>query len=382
MTYLMNTLKFQPRTFVSGKENFLIDSEGDAYLDFYTDTGTASLGYNGKVQRDVLRGLLSGDVPLHSPNVFEFSDRNKAARRVAEATGMSRVFFCNSGAEAVEAAIKVARLTQFKRGTGRVDIWGWRDSFHGRSLATLALGDGPEYHRRGFGPLPPGFCTFNEIEDIRKDAAAVCLAPVYGNYDLHVYDIDWLCRLAAYCLDNGILLIFDEVMTGAGRTGHYTYGDRIKVEPDIIAMAKGMAGGAPVGACAARGDASIAFEPGTHFSTFGGSPFSCAFVNAMLDWLQSSEGRPEVIEAKGMRMREGLQAMPWAENVRGVGLLNGFNLVDVDKLHFARQCLERNLLVGLFRPGPGPVKITPPLTITDAEIDWGLQVMDDAYRSL
>jgi acetylornithine/succinyldiaminopimelate/putrescine aminotransferase len=377
----MNTIRYAPRQFVHGDGNWLIDADGQRALDFYSDTGTASLGFHTDVQRQALQRVIDEYLPFQAPNLFYCKERDVAAQRYVEATGMERVFFANTGAEAVETAIKAARKTQYHRGNDRFDVYGWKDSFHGRTLATLALADGPRYHREGFGPLPSGFHTFTDIEDIRPDAGAVCLAPVYGNYDLIVYEVEWLAALSKYCQKHGILLIFDEVMTGAGRTAAYTYGQRIGIQPDIIAMAKGMACGTVGAACAARGDAAEALTPGSHFSTHGGNPLTCMFINAMLDWLQTP-GRYQELEDKGAYIRARLADMIWPANVRGVGMLNGFDIVGVDKLVFAQECLKRDLLVGLFRPGPGPVKITPPLTITREEIDWGMKVMDQAYKKV
>jgi len=295
---------------------------------------------------------------------------------------MDRVFFCNSGSEAVEASVKVARKTQFDRGCPeRVNVYGWRNAFHGRTFGALALGDGPAYHHKGFGPHPAGFKRFHVIEDIRPDAAAVCLAPVFGNYGLIVYPDQWIQDLRGYCDDNGILLIFDEVQSGSGRTGGITYGQRIGVLPDIVALAKGVAMGASCGACLARGDAAEALTPGSHFSTFGGQPLAAAFLNGMLDYLLAP-GTIDDINDKGEFTRQQFrEKLPWAKNVRGVGLMNGFD-IDIEKLAFANECLKRDLLVGLFRPGPGPVKVTPPLTVTKDEIAWGVDVMAESYRAV
>jgi len=380
---LMNTLKFVPgRTFVAGDGNWLVDTDGGKALDFYCDTGTASMGYHPEAMQEVLKRILKERLPVHSPLVFRHTERDRAAQRIVQATGMDRVFFCNSGAEAVEASIKCARKTQYDRGQGhRVNVYGWRNAFHGRTFGALALGDGPTYHHTGFGPMPSGFKRFHVIEDIRPDAAAVCLAPVFGNYDLIVYDTGWLRDIRAYCDEHGILLIFDEVQSGSGRTGGITYGQKVGVHPDILALAKGVAMGASCGACLARGDAAEAFTPGSHFSTFGGQPLSAAFVNGMLDYLLAPGTIPD-IEAKGEYMRQLFkERLPWAKNVRGAGLMNGFD-IDVEKMEFANECLKRDLLVGLFRPGPGPVKITPPLTVTRDEIKWGVSVLAAAYKAL
>jgi acetylornithine/succinyldiaminopimelate/putrescine aminotransferase len=380
---LMNTLTPMPgRTFVSGDGSWLVDQRGERVLDFYADTGTASMGYHSPEMAAALRRILDERIPAHSPNVIRHTERDRAAERLAKACGMDKVFFCTSGAEAVEAAMKCARKVQWDRGQGnRVDIYAWRDAFHGRTLATLAAGDGPTYHHTGFGPLPAGFKRFFDIDDIRPDAAAVLLAPVMSNYTLITYPDAWLRDLRAYCDKHNILLIFDEVQTGSGRTGgNITYGQRIGVQADIIAVAKGMAMGLSCGACLARGAAAEAFTPGSHFSTFGGQPTAMVFVNAMLDYL-AAPGTIDDINAKGRQLREGLASHLWATNVRGVGMLVGFD-IDVDKIVFARECLSRGLLIGAFRPGPGPVKLTPPLNITRAEIAHGLDIMARSYNEV
>lgn len=379
---LMNTLRFAPgRHFVSGDDNWLIDANGGRALDFYSDTGTASMGYHSEHMREVLKRALEERIPAHSPLVFRQVERDRAANRLTAATGMDRVFFCNSGTEAVEAAIKCARKTQYERGRAhRVDVYTVPNGFHGRTYGSLAAGDGPTYHHEGFGPLPSGFKRFRNIEDIRTDAAAVLLAPVFGNNDVIVYPDGWLAELKAYCDHHDILLIFDEVQSGSGRTGgRITYGQKVRVLPDILTLAKGVAMGVSCGACLARGDAAEAFTPGSHFSTFGGQPLQSAFVNGMLDYLLAV-GTIEDINVKGDYMRQLFaEKLPWARNIRGTGLLTAFD-IDIEKLAFAQSCLDKDLLVGLFRGGPGAVKITPPLTITVEEIKWGVDVLAAAYE--
>jgi len=382
MTYLMDTLKFVDRTFVTGEGSWLIDDKGERCLDFYADVGTASLGYNSSYQREVMLKMMHGNIPVHTPMVFKNITRENAASDLCKLTDMERVFFCNSGAEAVEAAIKCARLTQYKEGApNRVDIYGVRNGFHGRTLATLALGDGPSYHHTGFGPLPSGFKHFDPsgpLEQIRPDAAAVCLAPVFGNNDVKLYEDHWLKRLEMYCRQHDILLIFDEVQSGSGRTGFAaTYAQRIGAKPDIITLGKGVAMGASCGAMLARGRCSMAFTPGSHFSTFGGQPLASSFVSGMVQYL--TKANMHAIETKGNYMMHALRMYKWASDVRGVGMLVAFDLKDVDKLEFAQAALNRNLLLGLFRSGPGPVKITPPLNSSIEEIDWGIARLNEAY---
>lgn len=383
--HLMSTLDFRDKTFGPGSDSHLIEvPSGGAFLDFFADVGTAALGYASTQQREVLMRLLNEHIPLHAPNLYRHAERDTAARRLTEATGMRRVFFCNSGAEAGEAAIKLARLHQHKKRRSQLDeerwvISGYEGGFHGRTLATLAAGDGPPYHREGFGPLPAGFEHFVKIANIPQDAAAVILAPVFGNNDVVVYPDGWLEELRDYTTRNGILLIFDEVQTGAGRAGlHYTYAQRVGVEPDILTLGKGVAMGVPTGVCLARGEVAEAFTPGTHFSTFGGNPLCCAFVNAMLDW--TTPDNLELVEQKGHTIRDGMAELGWARNVRGLGMLLAFDL-DKDCLEFSRECLKRGLLVGAFRPGPGPVKVTPPLNITRSDAAKGITIMAEAYEA-
>lgn len=385
MTYLMNTLKFVDRNFVSGEGSWLIDDLGVRCLDFYADVGTASLGYNSPQHDEVLLKIMQDKIPVHTPMVFKNVTREAAAADLCNLTGMERVFFCNSGAEAVEAAIKCARLTQYKAGRpNRVDVYGVNNGFHGRTLATLALGDGPEYHHTGFGPLPSGFKHFDPRSDLRRqirpDAAAVCIAPVFGNNDVQLYSDKGMATLKSYCEDNGILLIFDEVQSGSGRTGFSaTYAQRIGIRPDIITLGKGVAMGASCGAMLAHSAAAEAFTPGSHFSTFGGQPLAASFVSGMVKYLTKENMHD--IETKGNYLQRALwERCKWAANVRGVGMLVAFDLLGVNKLEFAAHALNRNLLLGLFRSGPGPVKITPPLNTTREEIDWGIERLNEAYN--
>ncbi len=387
-SHLMSTLDFRVQKFATGNIALLSDGRGGPNaLDFFADVGTASLGYNSQESRHVLHRMLDEHIPIHAPNLYGFDERDRAARRLCEKTGMDRVFFCSSGTEAVEAAIKLARLHCCQSATvdGVLDVEkGWRykiasfkGGFHGRTYGGMAAGDGPPYHTFGFGPLLQGFEKFGQIEEISEDAAAVILAPVFGNNDVVVYPDGWLQELRAYCDEHGILLIFDEVQTGSGRCGiNFTYGQRVGVRPDIITLAKGLGMGAPVGACLARGEVADTFTPGSHFSTFGGNPLSCAFINGMLDW--ATENAMEQVDQLGHYIRDALVKLDFAKNVRGIGMLNAFD-IDIDTVEFAWACQEEGLLIGAFRSGPGAVKITPPLNITFDHALQGIAMMERAY---
>lgn len=388
---MMQITDFREQTFVGGRGSWLRDDSGEEYLDFFADVGTASLGYGGTEIERVLEKL--GNGPIHAPNLFQYRRRNEVAERLCKATEMDKVFFCNSGAEAVEAAVKLARLHQSQHNITKdnkhspLEIWSYSGGFHGRTTAMVWVGDGAPYHRNGFGHCPPGLGNhFSSIEDIPTSAAAVILAPVFGNNDVRLYDPAWLMKLRMYCTANQILLIFDEVQTGSGRTGAMTYAQKIRVKPDIITLAKGIGMGAPVGVMLAHGPVANAFTPGSHWSTFGGNPLSCEFIDGMLDWLlwefpRGGTSAFQNIEMKGAMIRAYLNSMPWAHNVRGEGMLIAFDL-SADAKEFAAAAMKEHVIIGAFRSGPGPVKITPPLNTSMDEIIIGLQAIEKAAHSV
>lgn len=376
--YLMSTLDFRDVTFQSG-EGAVLFSDGKKYLDFFADVGTASLGYNSPEQQHALARMIGQGIPLHAPNLYRFAERDRAAEGLCKLTEMDKVFFCNSGTEAVEAAIKLARKYQ-DGAKSRHTIWSYKGGFHGRTYGGLSAGDGPRHHYAGFGPLLEGFEHFTEIGEIEPDAAAVMLAPIFGNNDVAPYPPEWLHELRLYTKANGILLIFDEVQTGSGRTGAPTYAQKIGVKPDIITLAKGLGMGCPVGAALATSEVASAFTPGSHFSTFGGNPLSCVFVNEMVGWLSNRRNLEEVNQ-KGVIIRKALQEMEWPKNVRGEGMLIAFDM-DKDGLEFSKVCLTGGLLIGAFRAGAGAVKVTPPLNTPLDQIYRGLAIMAEAHDKL
>lgn len=375
----MDTLAFREVTFRGGANSVLFADR--PYLDFFADVGTASLGYASEEQRAALQYMLDNHIPVHAPNLYRHKERDRAAARITNLMAMDKVFFCNSGTEAVEAAIKLARKYQHDNGERfRRDIWTYRGGFHGRTYGGLAAGDGPEHHYKGFGLLPEDFHKFTTIEEIPTSAAAVMLAPVFGNNDVRVYQDGWLKQLREYTERHGILLVFDEVQTGSGRTGKPTYAQKIGVKPDIITLAKGVGMGCPVGAVLANKDVAAAFTPGSHFSTFGGNPLSAVFVNGMIDWLEAP-GNLDSVEINGRHLRQQFIRLGWPQNVRGEGMLIAFD-IDVDSLEFSKLCLAEGLLIGAFRPGAGPVKITPPLNTNVGYLQIGLDIMDRAYKTM
>jgi acetylornithine/N-succinyldiaminopimelate aminotransferase len=350
------------------------------YLDFFTDSGTASLGHGSVYHLDA-RSRGAGQ-SLHTLNLFDNELRNRIAEKVCRVVGYDKIFFCNSGTEAIEAAIKLARKYQYDKpwfelqGRSKDQIWSIKDAFHGRTYGALAASDGPNYHFDGFGPFPESF-VFQEIDEINFDlAAAVIISPVFGNNDVRVYDIRWLEKLKMMCNQNDTLLIFDEVQTGSGRTGDITYAKLIGIQPDIMALAKGFGMGFPVAATLANNRVAQSFTPGTHFSTFAGSPPALYHVEVMFDWLDNNLSK---VRKMGQRMMYDLAQKNWVKTPRGIGMFIAFE-INGDAKKFSMRCLDKGLVIGAFRSNP--VKITPPLNLSDEEWEIGLRIMDRVAKEM
>ena len=303
------------------------------------------------------------------------------AERLVAHSFAHKVFFCNSGAEANEAAIKLARKYSFEKyGPDRYEIITMKNSFHGRTLATLTA-TGQTKVQQGFAPLPQGFkyADFNDVSSIERQmdqrTAAVMLEPIQGEGGVVVAEGAFLEQLHARCRDRDVLLIFDEVQTGVGRTGTLFAYEQYNVRPDIMTLAKGLGGGLPIGACLATDDVAQAFGPGSHASTFGGNPLACAgalaTLNALLDDRLLERSR-----AAGAYLHKGLQALrnrfSMVTAVRGLGLLQGMEL-SIDGQSIVRDCLARRMLINCTMENV--LRFVPPLIVTNGEIDRLLDVL-------
>lgn len=373
MNCLMKTLEPREGTVVKAIGANLILKDGRRLLDCFCNSGTANLGYSSPEITQAIHRL--HDTGIHSLNLYALEERDRAAERLATVTDMDQVFFCNSGTEAVEAAIKLCRKYQSK--SGRSDIWAMSGGFHGRTYGSMAASDSAPYHKEGFEPHLPGVHHFTEINDIPKNAAGVLLCPIQCNNDVGMYPEGWLAELREYTKRHGILLIFDEVQTGAGRTGAWTFARLKDIRPDIVAMAKGLGMGVPVGACLAVEEVANAFTPGVHFSTFGGNPMACVFMNALLDYL--THDRLCSIQELGFYFRRRLVGFDWASNVRGAGFMLAFDT----RWHaqdFATAAEAEGLIIGAWRPQP--VKLTPPLNTDREGIDAIVEALDRTNNRL
>jgi acetylornithine/N-succinyldiaminopimelate aminotransferase len=382
--YLMSTYQRQPLSIVRGRGSKVYDMEGREYLDFVGGIAVNVLGHG---HPDLVLAIQRQAAQLiHTSNLYYTEPQVKLAKMLVDHSFADRAFFCNSGAEANEAAIKLARrYGHDKHGAGRFEIITMKNSFHGRTMATITA-TGQEKVQKGFEPLLPGFlyAPFNDFGAlmgmVSDKTAAIMLEPIQGEGGVHVADREYLKNLRTLCTERDILLIFDEVQTGMGRTGTLFAYEQLGVEPDIMTLAKGLGGGMPIGACLAREAVAAVFTPGTHASTFGGNPLACAAALAVCRVLL--EG-PVLEHAKrmGEYFTKGLADCKdrhrVVREVRGLGLLQGIEL-DTDARSLVADCLARGVLVNA--TSDHVLRFVPPLVITQNEIDKLLDTLSAIFN--
>ena len=356
--------------FVRGEGARLWDREGREYLDFLSGLAVTSLGHSHPRVAEALAA--QAQRLLHVSNLFATEHNGPVAETLDRLLGgEGQVFFCNSGAEANEAAIKLARRWA---GWGRYTVISTLRSFHGRTLATLHATGQPEKHEV-FQPLPEGFrhVPFADVAAVEavvdETTAAVLVEPVQGEGGVNVPSPDYLPALRALCDERGLLLMFDEVQTGLARTGRWFAHQHSGVKPDVVTMAKALGNGVPIGACWARADVAGAFGPGDHATTFGGQPLATAAARAVLDTMIEIDA-PACATAAGARLSAGLGSLPGVAGVRGLGLLLAAELdpaVGRSAGEVAAACLAAGLVVNAVTPTA--VRFAPALVVSDDEID-------------
>lgn len=379
--FLMNTYTRLPISLVRGNGCLVYDAEGREYLDCLAGIAVNILGH---AHPDLVETITRQARQLiHTSNLFYTEPQTRLAQRLVELSFADKVFFCNSGAEANEAAIKLARRYAHNTfGPERFEILTMVNSFHGRTLASLTATGQPKL-QEGFGPLVPGFryVPFNDLEalkaNITPQTAAVMLEPIQAEGGIMVPHPSYLKGLREFCTEQQILLIFDEVQTGMGRTGTLFAYEQFGIRPDIMTLAKGLGGGIPIGACLATDNVAAAFVPGTHASTFGGNPLACAVALKVLELLIEG-GKLEQGLAAGHYLAKGLSSLKdqfsCIQEVRGKGLLQGLELT-IDGKPLVLECLERRVLINCTM---GRVlRFVPPLIISNAQIDRLLSVLSE-----
>ncbi|MEM6627546.1 MAG: aspartate aminotransferase family protein [Pseudomonadota bacterium] len=374
--------------FERGEGPRLFADDGRTYLDFISGISVNALGHSHPQLIAALKD--QADKIWHLSNMYRVPGQERLSERYAADTFADRVFFSNSGAEAIECAIKTARKYHYVNGDeDRYEILSFEGSFHGRTLGAVNAGANPKY-REGFGPAMPGFThlPFGD-EDALKAAmgpnvAAVLVEPVQGEGGVRAIPEEALTNLRKLCDEHGALLIYDEVQSGAGRTGKlFAYEWAENADPDIMAVAKGVGGGFPMGACLMTEEASKGMKPGSHGSTFGGGPLAMAVGNAVWDVL-TSDGFLEEVNRVSASLTQGLSSLKdrypdLVVELRGKGLLRGIKL-SRDPAPIRAAAMERGLLVGT--AGDQVVRLAPPLIITDADVREAVDVLDQALASV
>ena len=307
-------------------------------------------------------------------------EKINAAKSLCSLTGMDKVFFCNSGAEANEAAIKIVRKWNHNNKTNKNTIYTIKDGFHGRTYGAISAGDGAPYHYDGFGPHLEGFKHFSNLSEINwDDAQAIMLATMFGNNDAIVYDNEFLMELRYLCDIYNVPLVLDEVQVGAGRTGNFNAYDSYGIFPDVLCLGKGIGCGIPTGVTLAKGEFGDILTPGSHYSTFGGSPLSCAGINFLTsEW--NKKYLKDNIDKQSIKIKAFLNNIPRLSNIRGIGMWIAFDVDDDKAMLLSNELLRNGMFVPTFRNKS--IKITPMLNSSDIEIDEGLNIIDLSIKKV
>jgi len=372
--HLMNTYKPLPVNFDRGEGPYLFDDKGERYLDALCGIAVCGLGHaHPAVSKAICE---QSKRLLHTSNLYQISQQEKLADALCDVAGMDRVFFGNSGAEANEAALKLARLYGHQKGIDSPQVIVTEGSFHGRTLATLTA-TGNRKIQAGFEPLVPGFlrAPYNDLQAIRTIASnspnvvAILVEPITGEGGIRIPDDDYLSKLRTLCDEHDWLLILDEIQTGMGRTGRWFAHQHADIQPDVMTLAKALGNGVPIGACLALGAAADVFKPGNHGSTFGGNPLSTSAALAVLQSIQEDDlvNRAEQL---GARMLGGFKAQlgdaEGVVSIRGRGLMLGIEL-DRPCGELMQRALDRKLLINV--TADTVVRLLPPLILADAQAD-------------
>ncbi|MDI3518287.1 MAG: acetylornithine/N-succinyldiaminopimelate aminotransferase [Caldanaerobacter sp.] len=384
--YLMDTYNRYPIMLVKGEGTRVWDSEGNAYLDFVAGIAVNSLGHCHPALVEAIKK--QAETLIHCSNLYWNEKQIELARMISENSFGGKVFFANSGAEANEGAIKLARkYASLKYGGKRYKIITAKNSFHGRTFGALTATGQEKYHK-GFGPLLAGFkyVPLNDIEALYEavddEVCAIMLEVIQGEGGIHEATPEYVKAVRKICDENDLLFILDEVQTGIGRTGKLFGYEHYGVVPDIMTLAKGLGGGFPIGAIVAKEDKAV-FEPGDHASTFGGNPLACAAGITVLNEV-TKDGFLESVDKKGKYFREGLETLQKkhkvVKEIRGKGLMVGCELDLEDASEIVLKALEKGLLINSV--SHNVLRFVPPLIVTEEEIDEALQILDDVLSEI
>ena len=376
----MNTYGEKAMTLVSGNGAWLVDSNGKKYLDALSGIAVCGLGHS----HPAVISAISEQAThlLHCSNFFSIPNQQKLGEKLCHISGMSNVFFANSGAEANEAAIKIARLYGHKKGIKLPTVLVMDNAFHGRTLATLTA-SGNRKVQAGFEPLVRGFTRghFNDIEGLKTiaennpDICAILVEPVQGEGGVRIADADYLTKLRDFCDQQEWLLMLDEVQTGNGRTGKFFYYQHSGVQPDVVTTAKGLGNGFPIGACLAYGEASELMQPGNHGSTFGGNPLACSAALAVVNTLEEDKLYQRATAIGDIIMQglnKELAGLEHVKEIRGQGCMIGIELTKPCKALYT-QALEKGLIINV--TADSVIRLLPPMIMTDDQAQQVVNIL-------
>lgn len=377
--YYLQTAKRLPVVLDRGEGTVVWDSDGKQYLDFVGGIAVTSLGHANPVIVEALTRQAQKLITVS--NYYYTVPQLKLAKLLCETSGMDKAFFCNSGAEAVEGLIKLARKWGKEKRNGAYEIIVAEDAFHGRTLATVAASANERY-RAPFTPLPEGFprVPYNDVEAIKAattgKTVAVLLEPLQGEGGVNVPDDDYLPAVREWCDEAGILLLLDEVQTGAGRTGKLFCFQHYGIEPDALAVAKALAGGVPIGAFMAKDSAAL-LGPGEHGTTFGGNALACEVGYSVLKYMIDND-LPAQVTKRGQHLERRLNSLadrqPMITEVRGKGLIWAIELDRPASEQAVARCLEAGLLINGVKPTA--LRFVPPFTVSESELDQAVEIVD------
>ncbi len=379
MSTIMNTYARLPVTFVKGEGAWLTDDQGKRYLDALSGIAVCSLGHAHPAVAQAL--CEQGQTLVHTSNLYGIANQKQLADKLTALSGMEKVFFCNSGAEANEAALKIARKYGHQKGIDDPKVIVMDNSFHGRTLATLSATGNSKVHA-GFEPLVDSFVRvpFDDIAAVEalKDNAnivAILVEPIQGEGGVHVPQPGYLSALKKLCEQQGWLLMLDEVQTGVGRTGKWFGFQHESLQPDVLTTAKALGNGVPIGACLTRGEAAEVLVPGNHGTTFGGNPLACAAGLAVLNTLEQ-ENWISKVAASGQAYLQQLQDTfgnhPMVKQIRGQGFMFGIQL-DRPCGELVGKALEKGVLINVTRDDT--IRLLPPFVITNNELEQLTEIL-------
>lgn len=381
--YVLSTYNRFPISLVKGEGSYVWDADGKEYVDFVSGIAVCALGHSNP---SLVKAITEQAQQLwHISNLYYNEPQVLLAEKLISLTGLGKVFFCNSGAEANEAAIKLVRKYFYRHNeAGRNEIISFNKSFHGRTMGALAATGQAKYHE-GFAPMVAGFAyaDYNDLSSVEKlisdKLCAIIVEPIQGEGGINLAELGFIRGLRDICTREGIWLIFDEVQTGVGRTGKLWAYEHYGLKPDIITMAKALGGGFPIGAMVVADKVASGFAPGDHATTYGGNPLACAVASAVLDIVGETEFLDKV-KARGDYLVQSLKDIGDSRirDIRGQGLLIGVEFTE-EVGDLIKLCVDKGLL--LVGAGPNVVRFIPPLNVKEVEINKAIAIFKDALKA-